>query len=465
MTTRSTENALAEIWALANLPSTALTRIAFTGSEPVLPSSFRIGTAAQATIGASALAATVIDHLRTGRQQSVAVDARHAAVEFRSERYMRVNARPPQDLWDKIAGLYRTGNGRWVRLHTNFPHHRDGMLELLACAYDRDRVQAALMNWTGEALEEAAAEHGLVATMMRTRAEWLAHDQGRTIARLPLLTIENIGEAPPEPATSGGRPLSGIRVLDLTRIIAGPVCGRTLAAHGADVLRVTAPHLPFVMPLVMDAGRGKRSAHIDLRDEPGCDTLEGLLREADIFIQGYRPGGIARWGFSPEEAAALRPGLIYVSLSAYGYEGPWASRRGFDSLIQTASGINHAEAQAAGRGNPLALPCQALDHASGYLMACAAMAGLYRRMTEGGSWHVRVALAHTAHWLWSLGRTRDGFNCSDPGLEEVMDLLEDSDSAFGRMTAVRHAAQLSETPAYWAHPSTPLGAHAPVWLA
>jgi crotonobetainyl-CoA:carnitine CoA-transferase CaiB-like acyl-CoA transferase len=252
-------------------------------------------------------------------------------------------------------------------------------------------------------------------------------------------------------------------VLDLTRIIAGPVCGRTLAAHGADVMRVTAPHLPSVAALVTDTGRGKLSTYIDLRAEDGRESLRKLIAGADIFVQGYRPGGIDRWGFSPEQVAAIRPGIIYVSLSAYGHVGPWSPRRGFDSLIQTASGINHAEAEACGREGPKALPCQALDHASGYFMAAAAMAALARRAEQGGSWHIRISLARTGRWIQSLGQIENGFDIADPTEADVREFMEGSPSGFGQLTAVRHAARLDATPTYWARPSVPLGTHPPVW--
>jgi len=450
------------LWRHAGQREAALEAITLTGSEPVLPSSFKVGTAAQASIAASALAAAELWRLRTGRQQHVAVDMRDAAIEFRSERYMQLNGRLPEELWDKIAGLYRCGDGRWVRLHTNFPHHRDGVLKLLGCDYTREAVRAALNGWEGEKFEAAAAEAGLVVTMTRSCAEWDAHPQGSAVAGLPTFTIEKIGEAQPGPLPPGDRPLSGVRVLDLTRVIAGPVCGRTLAAHGADVLLVTAAHLPQMMALVMDNGRGKRSTFIDLRDASGRDTLAGLARNADIFVQGYRPGAVKGNGFGPDELARLRPGIVYVSLCAYGHDGPWANRRGFDSLVQNANGMNDAEAEAAGAKQPKPLPCQALDHAAGYLMAVGAMTALARRVTEGGSWHVRVSLAQTGHWIRNLGRI-DGLACPDPGSEAVQDRLDENDSGFGRLTTVRHAATMSETPPHWARPSVPLGTHQPRW--
>lgn len=461
----TSSDALTALWRLAGQPEAALEAVDLTGAEPVLPSTFAVGTAAQTSIAATGLAAAELSRLRTGRRQQVSVDMRNAAIEFRSERYLRVNGEPSKELWDKIAGLYRCGDGRWVRLHTNFPHHRDGVLKLLGCDYDRAAVRRALDGWQAEAFETAAAAAGLVVTATRSFAEWDAHPQGEAIAALPVFTIERIADAPPQPLPAGERPLAGVRVLDLTRVIAGPVCGRTLAAHGADVLLVTAAHLPQMGPLVMDSGRGKLATYIDLRHDNGRATLAGLLRDADVFVQGYRPNAIQGTGFGPEQAAHIRPGIVYVSLCAYGHEGPWAGRRGFDSLVQNANGMNHAEAEAAGSEQPKPLPCQALDHAAGYLMAFGAMTALARRITEGGSWHVRVSLAHTGYWLRGLGRVPNGLACPDPAFDAVRDRLEESDSGFGRLTTVRHAAVLSETPARWDRPSVPLGSHPPAWPA
>ena len=218
-----------------------------------------------------------------------------------------------------------------------------------------------------------------------------------------------------------------------------------------------------MLPLVIDSGRGKLSAQLDLRDGYARDRLKELIGDADIFVQGYRPGALEALGFGPADVARLRPGIVCVSLSAYGHRGPWAGRRGFDSLAQTATGLNAAEAEAAGIDGPKPLPAQALDHASGYLMAFGAMTALARRAREGGSWRVRVSLAQTGLWLRNLGRIEGGLGGSDPAFEDVRDRLEDTASGFGRLTAVRHAAELSITPAGWGRPSVPLGTHAPVW--
>src|SRR6266851_2545017 len=462
MSAPSPKNVLAALWRAAGHNDAALGAVKLTGGEPALPSSFAIGTAAQAIIAAAALAAAELWRLRTGRSQGVGVDMRNAAIEFRSERYLRVDGKPPSEYHDPIAGLYRCGDGRWVRLHTNLPHHRDGVLALLGCSHDRTAVQRALDGWQAEKFETAAAEAGLVVTACRSFAEWDAHPQGRAIARLPLFSIDQIGDAPARPMGAADRPLAGIKVLDLTRIIAGPVCGRTLAAHGADVLLVTASHLPAMAPLVIDTGRGKLSTAIDLREGRGRETLAALLRKADVFVQGYRPSAIAAFGFGPQEAARIRPGIVYVSLCAYGHEGPWAGRRGFDSLVQTASGFNAAEAEAFGASEPKPLPAQVLDHATGYLMAFAAISALARRAERGGSWHVRTSLAQTGLWLRQLGRL-DGLACPDPGFDDVRDRLEETVSGFGRLTAVRHAAVMTQTPPHWARPTVPLGTDAPAW--
>lgn len=451
----------AAIWTEAGLPPSALARLILTGHDPALPSSFAVGTAAQTAIGVAGLAAAELWRLRTGRAQDVRVDMRHACAEFRSERLLRVDGAPPPDPWDRIAGLY-PARGGWVRLHTNFPHHRDGVLRLLGCEHDRAEVGRALLARDALAFETEAADAGLCVAALRSLAEWDAHPQAEAVAALPLVAIGRIGDAPAEPLPEGGRPLSGVRVLDLTRVIAGPVCGRTLAAHGADVLAVTAPHLPGIALTEMDNGRGKLQARLDLRRTDEREQLETLLRTGDVFVQGYRPGALAALGFAPADTARLRPGVVHVSLSAYGAAGPWAGRRGFDSLVQTASGLNVAEAEAAGSAAPRPLPAQALDHASGFLMAFGATAALHRRATIGGSWHVEVSLARTALWLRGLGRVPGGLAAPEPDTEDLMD---EQDSGFGRLRAVRHAALLSETPARYARPSMPAGDGPAEWPA
>jgi crotonobetainyl-CoA:carnitine CoA-transferase CaiB-like acyl-CoA transferase len=456
---------LTHLWTLAGGEPAALDAVTLTGEEPQLPSSFRVAAAAQASVAAAGLAAAHVWKLRSGQSQDVAVDMRHAVVECRSERYLRVDGKPPPPAWDVIAGVYKTRDRRFIRLHTNFPHHRDAVCQVLNCKAERDDVQAALLRWDAEAFETAAYAAGGVVAMMRSYDEWSDLPQARALAALPLITIEKIGEAAPKAWPRGDRPLAGLRALDLSRVIAGPVAGRTLAVHGADVLLISGPDLPAIPWLTIDTGRGKLTSFVELRSERGRGVLRDLLATADIFSQGYRPRSLANLGFSPEQAARINPGIVFVSLSAYGHAGPWAERRGFDSLVQTATGFNHAEGQAAGIDGPKELPAQILDHATGYLMAFGAMMAKARQSREGGSWHVRVSLAQTGRWIWSLGRLPDALKTEELKGVAISPFVEEVASGFGPLRSIRHSAELSKTPAFWARPAMPLGSHPPQWPA
>ena len=466
MSTMTPELALKHIWMTAQCDPTALRSVSLPGADPGLPSVYRVGALAQATIAASGLAAAEYHRLRTGRRQHVTVEMRRALASFRSERYLRIDDGPPPALRDPVMGFYATRDGRWIQLHTNFPHHLEGVLKVLGCANDRAAVAEAIRGWDGATLDQTLADAGLCAALIRTPDEWAALDQAKAIAGLPLFEIERIGDAPVEPPREAGaeRPLAGVRVLDVSRIIAGPVAGRALAQHGAEVLMVNGPHLPNIAPLVIDNGRGKRSAVIDLRDAAGRETLTGLVSGADVFLQAYRPGALTARGFGPEELARARPGIVYVSVCAYGHTGPWAARRGFDSLVQSASGIAFTEREAAGWDEPKHLPCQALDHATGYLAAFGAMAALARRATEGGSWHVRVSLAQTGRWLQSFGLLPDGWKAPDVSIDDVRDCLGTVQSEFGRVLGVLPAERLEETPAFFELPPARIGAHEAKWV-
>ena len=377
--------ALAALWRDAELAPEALARATLEGTEPALPSSFAVGTAAQVSAAAAALAATEIGRARNGLVQTIAVEMRHAALEACA--YFTLDGQRGE-VWDKLAGLYRCGAG-WVRLHTNFAHHRDGVLRLLGLPEGpdtpREAVAAALLQRDPIAFEQAATDAGLVVAALRRFDEWDAHPQRAALAAQPLVAIERIGDAPPLawPALAhDARPLAGLRVLDLTRILAGPAGTRTLAGYGADVLMVNAPHLPNIDAIV-DMSRGKRSALADLRSAEGRGALLAALRGAHVFVQGYRPGSLAALGLDAATLAHERPGLVQVSLSAYGETGPWGGKRGFDSLVQSATGLNVAEAEAAGSAEPRALPMQILDMASGALLAFGAQAALLRQRAEG----------------------------------------------------------------------------------
>ncbi len=462
----SAAQSLASLWSAAGLSADSLAGVTLTGDSPILPSSFAVDIAAQSSIAAAALMATRVGQHRNGLRQQVSVARRDAAIECTG--LFSINGRVPQ-VWDKIAGLYQCADdegARWVRVHTNFAHHRDGVLRLLGCPpgpdTSREAVAAALGRWHAEEFEARAAQAGLVVAAVRDFAAWDAHPQAHAVAALPLVSLERIGEGAPlawPSLSADAQPLSGLRVLDLTRILAGPVCGRTLAAYGADVMLVNSPRLPNI-EAIADTSRGKLSTHLDLDLPHDQEALRALLSQSHVMVQGYRPGGLAERGFGPQQAATLRPGIVYVSLSAYGHEGPWRTRRGFDSLVQSATGINWAEAQAAGTSQPQALPAQILDYASGFLMAFGAQAALLRQAQEGGSWHVRVALARTGAWLRAMGREPDGFRIARPAVDAS---LITTDSGFGRLAALPHAARFSLTPANWRRPSMPPGSHPPVW--
>jgi crotonobetainyl-CoA:carnitine CoA-transferase CaiB-like acyl-CoA transferase len=456
--------ALAQLWRWAACDPFALERVRFHGGDPILPGVFQVGAAAMSSIAASALAAAELWRLRGGREQTVDVDARAAAATFRSERYLRIDGKKPADPWGPVSGYFRAGDGRWIQLHCNFPHHRDRALAVLGCEGTREAVATAIQGWKAAELEDALVDARMCAGLLRTPEEWKAHPHAQALAMLLPLEIIRIGDAPPEPLPAGDRPLAGVRAVELTHVIAGPVCGRTLAEHGADVMRVTAPGRPSMESLVQDMGRGKLSTYLDLHQAPDAGRLRALTCEADIFSQGYRPGTIAARGFSPEEVARLRPGIVYVTLSAFGHEGPWRDRRGFDSLVQTVTGIAAEGGRARGLDEARPLPCQALDHASGYLAAFGAMVALARRAKQGGSWMVRVSLAQTGRWLDRLGRV-DGLATPDLKPEDVADLMEETDTAWGRMLAVAPAARLSATAGCWTRPSSPLGTHPPEWPA
>ena len=444
--------ALRELLALGQLEGDAQ----FAGADPVLRTPYRVGTAGAASLAAVGLAAAELWALRTGRRQSVAVDLRAAAASLRSGYYLRIDGKPPPAPWDPMSGFYPVRDGRWVSIHCNFPHHRAAALQVLGTAEDRAKANEASKAWDGQALEEAIHAGGGCAGLARGAAEWGAHPHAAAVAAQPLLEILRIGDAPPLPLPQGGRPLAGIRVLDLTRVLAGPTCARTLAEHGADVLKITAAHLPDSGAIEIDTGLGKLAAHLDLRSAQGLETLRGLLSSADVFSQSYRPGALAGRGFSPEEAAKLRPGIVYVSLNAWGQTGPWKNRRGFDSIVQTVSGMAHASGDGV---TPRLMPCSAIDYVSGYLMAYGAMVALARRAREGGSWLVRVGLARTGKWIVDRG-TVDGGAAQAP---EAPGLVMETQSPAGLITHLKPVVQLSETPARWERPPVPLGHHRPEW--
>ena len=428
------------------------------GHDPILQTRFLIGNAAAATLAAIGLAVSDVWELRTGRRQNVSVSVPFAAAALLSFTFQQIDEGETPRRGPRITDFYRTRDGRWFLLHAGFPKNQEAALKLLDCSGEKEDIAKAVSGWDGQALEDEMGERGLCGAMVRSAGEWRAHPQGQALAERPLVEVVRVGDSPVEPAGFGSRPLSGVRVLDLTRVLAGPTCGRTLAEHGADVLRIDSPNLPNVPGFVMDTGHGKRSAHLDLTDPEDVERLRGLVRDADVFTQGYRLGALDRLGFGPEALSDLRPGLIYTSINCYGHEGPWKSRPGWEQLAQSVTGI---AAEHGGPARPRLLPAAATDYTTGYLAALGTLIALTRRAREGGSYHVRVSLSRTGMWIDNLGRSESiGAGLTAESVEPVLTV---SDTPYGRIRHLGPVLELSETPPHWALPTVPLGTHKAAW--
>jgi crotonobetainyl-CoA:carnitine CoA-transferase CaiB-like acyl-CoA transferase len=464
-----TNEALRTILPIAGWSEERARAVEITGAaDPILPTPFRITETAVATLAAVGLAVSDLWELRTGRRQEIGIDTRQATASLRSGTYLKMDEAPVSAARHSIMGVYPAKNGRWSYIHANFPNHRAAALKVLGVPEDPAAVRKAVAQWDALELEEAIIAAKGAGGMVRTMKEWAQHPQAAAIASLPLMEIIRIGDSPPEKLPSGDRPLSGIRVLDLTRVIAGPTCARTLAEHGADVLKITGAHLPSLGRQEYDTGHGKLSAHLDLREEKDREILRGLVREADVFSQGYRPGTLGSRGFSPEALAELRPGIVVVSLCAFSHVGPWASRRGFDTVVQTVSGITHRQGELfpGAEPGPQFYPVSAIDYLTGYLMAFGAMVALARRTREGGSWLVRISLAQVGRWLVERGQVpeadlKDVPKQFTPAELERWSMM--SDTPVGRLHHLAPVLRLSETPPRWARPTVPLGHHKPAW--
>ncbi|KAK1218876.1 hypothetical protein PQX77_018403 [Marasmius sp. AFHP31] len=512
------------IWSSLGLPEEYLLRhLKLVGNPeevPVVDSSFRIGEAAQTSVGLAALGAVYFHQLRTGEEgeeegQDVSVDARHAVLEFNSHKYYTVNGEPYGKDFDPLMGLYKTKGNGYVRLHTNFPHHRRGLLQILGIEdtpeVTKQHVQNALLQQQWDALdfERVAAENGVCAFALRSFEQWDATPQAKALRGVPPVYIRKVGEAPKRKRrvdANAKHPLEGVRVLDLSRVLAGPVAGRTLAAHGADVLLVTSEKLPGLPGLDVDTSRGKRTTrlNLDLNGEgkgEGREKLKELVGDADVFLQAYRPGALEGRGFGVGDVVRMKReggggggrehGIVCANLCAWGWEGPWKDRRGeapqFDSLVQTASGLNVAEAEAYAQFTgakepsltPKPFPVQVLDYSAGYLLAFGINAALCKTVTEGGSWEVNVSLAAVGQWLRSLGRVEPQVAFGrgvplpkDSGAEEIQRLSVDWRGRGGEkmiMRALKHPAVLEKTPVREGREGEPgapvvLDKNEPVWV-
>jgi CoA-transferase family III len=435
------------------------------GNDPVYPTCFRAGEAAAAALGAAASAAANLWCLRGGAPQRIEIDVRAAAASLLSFMYQRVSGFAFERGSLATTALYRARDGRWIHLHGGF-RSKEGTLALLECADDADAIARTVATWDAQALEDALAELGCCGVRLRSADEWRQHPQGIALGKVPPIEIFKIGDARPEPLRGpranepGARPLSGVRVLDLTRVLAGPTCARTMAEHGADVLHMRGPRLPFVESFVIDTNPGKHSCYLDLERNEDVERLRALAREADVFSQGYRLGAFARRGFSPERLAEMRPGIVVVSVNCYGHEGPWSGRPGWEQLAQTTSGM---ALEHSGGEHPALVGAALNDYTTGYLGATGAMLALARRATEGGSWHVRVSLTRTAMWIMSLPRVAADSVPRPIDSAETAPWMIEMQSAWGALTRLGPIARMSATPPRWDLPPAKLGSDPPAW--
>jgi hypothetical protein len=446
---------LEAMWAAAGGSPGVPARVSF-GGRGALPSAFAVTDLAAGSVAAAALAVAELVGETAGGTPAVAVDRRLASMWFVGS--VRPRGWDLPAAWDELAGDYPAGDG-WVRLHTNARRHRDAALRVLGTPADREAVAAAVRRRGAEELEAAVFAAGGCASALRTADAWAAHPQGAAVAAEPLAHAEpgDAGRAGrPGPAD---RPLAGVRVLDLTRVLAGPVSTRFLAGYGAEVLRIDPPGWdePGLVP---DVTAGKRCARLDLKAPGGRDRLLGLLAGADVLVHGLRPGALDGLGLGPGARRAARPGLVEVALDAWGWTGPWAGRRGFDSLVQTACGIAAAGMAWAGRDRPTPLPCQALDHAAGYLMAALAVRGLTERLRTGRGSASRTSLARVASLL-----------ASAPAAEEQVLPPETADdlapeverTVWGDAFRLRPPCCVEGAPMRWDLPAGPLGSAEAAW--
>jgi CoA transferase family III len=436
-------------------------RVAFSGPLRLLPSVYDVSALAAATVAAATASAARLWATRSGAPMRAAhVDRAHASVAFRSERYIEPLGWAPTQLWDPIAGDYRTADG-WIRLHTNYAYHRDAVLRVLGVGAARDAVASAVGQWNADELEAAVVAEGGCAARSRTASEWALHPQGRAVAAEPLFEVR---WAPAEALglAAHGAPLEGIRVLDLTRVVAGPVCTRFLAAYGADVLRVDPRGFEEVGALLPETTVGKRRAFLDLKQGADRSTFERLLASAHVLVHGYRSSALERLGLGAERRRAINPSLVDVSHDAYGFRGPWADRRGFDSLVQMSAGIADRGREAMGTDRPYPLPAQALDHGCGYLLAAAACHGLTRRLAQREGSTFRLSLARVAKLLTALGDDGDirGRELADA---DVDPWREQAQTALGPVRRVRCPGRIEGLEPRWTRLAGPLGVDDAAW--
>lgn len=446
------------------------TPVTFSAQQPALTTRFRAAEAAAAALAAGAGMAERIGRRRGLETSAIEVSSRHAEASLLSFAHLRFadpkrapEARLAPEQRTAAAGFHRTADDRWVYLHPGFPHNTRGILQLLDVPDDRDAVRDAVAALPGEPLEQALGDAGLCGALVRTPREWDASLPGRLLAGRPVVEVIQLGESAPVPWPEGGsRPLDGARVLDLTRVLAGPTCARTLASYGAEALRIGAEHLPTIPLFVADTGFGKRSAHLDLTRPDEQQRLRRLIRDADVFAQGYRTGALDRLGFGVTDVAQLNPGIVYVSINCYGHEGPWRQRPGWEQLAQTVTGMAHTQGEHTGSDAPALLPAAVNDYITGYLAAFGTLAALERRARVGGSYWVRVSLARTAMWVRGLGLRRQA-TARPAEAPEVATWQTSMETPWGRVHYLRPAVNMTPNPPHWTLPPAPPGTHPPAF--
>lgn len=435
-----------EVWrALGGAPE-ALGRVTPIGARDALPSPLAVEELLEASAGAALAAAAELAVARGLPAPHATLDRAHLAVAAASERHVRLDGAEVGVAFDPLSAFFPAADG-WVRTHGNYPWHRAALLRAVGASTPED-VPAAIAAMDALAVEEAVVAAGGCAVAVRSAAAWTATPQG---AATPLVRTEDgpATDAPLAPAPPGALPAAGLRVVDLTRVIAGPVGTRMLAALGADVTRVDDPARPELPLLVLDGGLGKSRVALDLAAADGRAALEALLADADAVVLGHRPGALDRFGLHPDALAGRHPQAVVVSLSAWGTDGPWGGRRGFDSLVQAASGI--ADALRTPDGRPGALPVQALDHATGYLVAAATLRALTRRARDGVAPRARLALAATAHALLAAGpRAAPTTDAAPPDARPYLVTLDRAD---GALTVVAPPGALDGVPLHWPRPT------------
>jgi hypothetical protein len=447
--------------------------VEITGADPVFSTRFRIGETCASVLAGIGVAVSDIWLLKTGRRQSATIDARCAAATLRGTRYLQ---RPGPDgsfarvvnenheAMLKITQPWPTKDGRWFLPHFGLPNLRKRVLGVLGCEPNPESVSKAVAQWDALNLEAAIDGARACGAMVRSNTEWLDHPHGQALKAKPIVEIIKIADSDPKPFPEGARPLSGIRALDLTRILAGPIAARTLAEHGADVLMVSAEHLPQIREHVMDTSHGKRSCYLNLKTAEDAAQLKELLRGADVFSQGYRPGVLSGLGFGPEDLAEFRPGIVYLSISCFGAGGPFSHRAGWEQVAQTVTGICMEGGAKATSSGPSLLPAAACDYTTGYLGAYGVLLALARRAREGGSYHVRVSLCQSGMFIYRQGKTEFVEPDMDLSESELDALRIDSRPAYGPLRHLGPVLHLSETQPHWSRPTPMLGRDAPKWL-